>query len=764
MRYLYLLLLSSLFPLNFQAQEYSSNWEGLFSYYNISDITPANSKIYVAAQNAIFSYNTLSGETNKISTINGISGENITTIHYSSNYNLLLIGYETGLINVYDLDTEEALQVIDITEKVTIPPDKRRVNHFFEVGDQVLISTNYGISAYNLANSEFSDTYFIGNGGAQLRINEISVFDGFIYAASQGGGVRYAGLDNPNLIDFSQWQQIPGEANIKNILTFNDKLYAIGNSNSLYRIQNNSLDNSLQFNNEVKDAFAGANMLLITFNSKVEGYNAQLNQTVSFGNAASLEFEPNFSSSIIIDDQIFVGDKTEGLLNTFTSAPQSFQYLSPLGPLFNMAFNMEAIPNELWVVFGEYTATLNPYPLNSRGVSHLFNDEWINIPFEELGGARSIGEVTIDPQDSKHVFLSSYFDGLLELFDNELINLYDQDNSALPEVTPGSGDLRTNGTAFNNSGDLWIVNSLVDNGLAKLPAGSSNFELFDLTSVITDPKGSTLGLTKVVIDNAGNIYFGSSHDGVVGYQPSTQTFAEVNGDEGEGNLPDNFVSTLTLDNNNQLWIGTLRGLRVLFGPSAMFTDQDIEAQEIIILDDDNVAQELLAGITIADIEVDGNNNKWIATGSGAFYLSANGQETIFNFTTSNSPIPSNNVTDIEVDGSSGLVYIGTDKGIVAFKGTATSSQETLENVRAYPNPVRPQYAGMVTIDGLIENANVKITDIEGNLVYEDIAQGGSMQWDTRAFGKYKVASGVYLVLITSEDQVETKVSKIMIIR
>ena len=71
---------------------------------------------------------------------------------------------------------------------------------------------------------------------------------------------------------------------------------------------------------------------------------------------------------------------------------------------------------------------------------------------------------------------------------------------------------------------------------------------------------------------------------------------------------------------------------------------------------------------------------------------------------------------------------------------------------------------ILTIDGLTDDANVKITDVTGNLVYEEFASGGSIQWDTRAFGKHKVSSGVYLVLITSEDQLETQVSKIMIIR
>jgi len=101
---------------------------------------------------------------------------------------------------------------------------------------------------------------------------------------------------------------------------------------------------------------------------------------------------------------------------------------------------------------------------------------------------------------------------------------------------------------------------------------------------------------------------------------------------------------------------------------------------------------------------------------------------------------------------------------VAYNGTSTAPRDNLEGVYAFPNPVRPGFMGNVTIDGLTAKANVKITDIEGNLVFEDTSEGGSILWDTTAFGKYRVASGVYLVLITTDDALETKVSKIMIIR
>jgi hypothetical protein len=205
---------------------------------------------------------------------------------------------------------------------------------------------------------------------------------------------------------------------------------------------------------------------------------------------------------------------------------------------------------------------------------------------------------------------------------------------------------------------------------------------------------------------------------------------------------------------------------VLFNVSGFFdADADVEAQAIIIRDDEaDVGQELLESQTITDIEVDGSNNKWIATTTGVFYLSPNGQETLLNFTKDNSPLPSNNVQDIAIDDFSGTVYFATVNGLVAFNGTSTAPRDDLESVYAYPNPVRPGFQGNVTIDGLMANANVKITDIEGNLVYEENSRGGSIQWDTTAFGRYKVRSGVYLAIITSDDQLNTVVSKIMIVR
>jgi hypothetical protein len=229
-------------------------------------------------------------------------------------------------------------------------------------------------------------------------------------------------------------------------------------------------------------------------------------------------------------------------------------------------------------------------------------------------------------------------------------------------------------------------------------------------------------------------------------------------------LPFTDARALAIDNRNQLWIGTTKGLRILSDVNDFQTEDQLTTAPIIILED-NLAQELLYEQFITDIVVDGANNKWIGTAdSGLFLVSPNGQETKYHFTVNNSPLPSNIINDIDINSATGEVFIATSKGMISFKGTATIASEDLSNVYVYPNPVRPEFEGTVKIAGLLNKANIKITDIEGNLVYETTSEGGTIEWDTTAFGKYKVASGVYMIFISAQDGVETKVKKVMIIR
>ncbi len=268
----------------------------------------------------------------------------------------------------------------------------------------------------------------------------------------------------------------------------------------------------------------------------------------------------------------------------------------------------------------------------------------------------------------------------------------------------------------------------------------------------------------MLVDRNNTKWFATYLNGVVGFNENGPIYKKVTVGAESGNLPVRDVRTIAIDKNNQMWIGTRAGLRVM-PVDAFITQDQPTANPIIILDVDGVPQELLYEQFIKDIAVDGANNKWIGTAdAGVFLLSPNGQETLAYFTQQNSPLPSNTINDIEINPNTGEVFIATDKGMVSYGGVATAAKGDLSDVFVYPNPVRPGFAGTVKITNLTDNAMVKIADVAGNLVHEARSVGGTVEWDTTAFGKYKVASGVYMIFIATDDGMETKVKKVMIVR
>ena len=228
-----------------------------------------------------------------------------------------------------------------------------------------------------------------------------------------------------------------------------------------------------------------------------------------------------------------------------------------------------------------------------------------------------------------------------------------------------------------------------------------------------------------------------------------------------------------MDRNNQIWLGTLSGLVVFNSASTVFDEDIYDANPIIILDD-GIPKKLLGEQTVNTIVVDGGDNKWFGTdNAGALYTNPSGQSTLANFNSSNSPLPSNKILKISVDDSTGKVYFATDKGIVAYNSNVSPFGDVLGEVYAYPNPALSNH-NTVTIDGrngthLPKGTNVKILDVAGNLVYEtnvvegQEVQGGKVVWNKTNLAGKKVASGIYIVLLSNDDASETTSTKIAII-
>lgn len=747
------------------AQNFENEWSGYFSYTSVKSISQGNDRIFAAAENAIFTYDLSTQELSTISSINGLSGEVISTIYYSEAFGLLIIGYKNGLIEVVIDGDEDILTVVDILDKQTIPPDRKRINQFNEYNGDLYISAGFGISVFNLATLEFGDSYFIGNLGTQIEITQTAVREPYIYATSSEGGVFRAEVANDDLIDFEAWTNLVG-GNFKGIQTLNTEVYALKGNNEVYLVPESGpfiIQNS--YSENVVDFVASDAVLTISTVNKMYAYSEGFIQLGTIGSITGFEYE--LQSGLAYNDYFYMGTTEIGMLIAPFSGNLAEQIL-PDGPILNEPFAIDASPGQLWVGFGDVDVNFNPFPLSRRGISNLRDETWTNIPYEELEAAvgaevTDIVRVIINPDDSDEVYMSSYQKGLLKIDGLTPTILFNENNSPLT-VPPNLPDaeIRIYGSDFDQQGNLWFVQSRINEGLIRRST-SGGFERIDISSIIDAE--NEIALSELAVSREGYVFFGATENGLVGYNPTNESFNRIGEGIGNGNLSSNNIRALEFDNQNRLWIGSLKGLRVLYSVGSFFEDgSNTEAQAIIILDGD-VPQELLFEQSITDIEVDGSNNKWIATAtSGVFYLSSNGQETLLRFTKNNSPLPSNNIQDIAIDEVSGVVYFATKNGLVAYNGTSTAPRDNLADVYAYPNPVRPGFTGNVTIDGLTARANVKITDLEGNLVFENTSEGGSIVWDTTAFGRYRVASGVYLVLVTTKDGLETKITKIMIIR
>ncbi|QGK76527.1 two-component regulator propeller domain-containing protein [Flavobacterium sp. SLB02] len=756
--FLYVLLLL-LFQFSFAQNKLS--WQSYFSFNEIKDISEAPTAVFAASENALFSKNTTTNNIKTTTTVDGLSGQTISALYHSEGFKKTIIGYENGLMIVINEKDGSILKVVDIINK-QLPANLKKINHFMEHDGLVYVSCDFGIVQFNLTTSQFGDTYFIGDNGAEINIRQTAYFDGFIYAATSNG-IRKANSTNANLIDFNQWVLV-NSGDWSSVETLDTTLIAINSGGYIHRYNSNIFVGFLQLPQPATDMRAVNNKLFVTTPNTVFVYSNQMVLNRQIANTQVLDNTLSFTCATAIGDLLYIGTKEKGLFASTLSNVSAFENNTPPGPTKNNIFSLDVAPNVLWTVYGDYTSSYNPYPLDSYGISKYDTSGWLNLPYEDVLGAKSMTRIIVNPNNDKQVYASSFFSGLLKIEQDVPTFLYNEKNSGLESITtegPNYIDVRINGTAFDKSGNLWITNSRIKNGLKVLKT-NGQWQSYS-TAIILD-NAELASYANIAIDKNNTKWISTNREGVIGFNESTNTFKKITFGADVGNLPTADVRSVAVDTKGQLWIGTIKGLRVLSNVGSFQTESQLKANPIIIMDD-NLAQELLYEQFINVIVVDGANNKWIGTGdSGVFMVSPNGQETKYHFTINNSPLPSNVINDIKINSATGEVFIATDKGMVSFKGIATEANEDLNNAYVYPNPVRPNYSGTVKVAGLIDKANIKITDIEGNLVYETTSTGGTIEWDTTAFGRYKVASGVYMIFISAQDGGETKVKKVMIIR
>ena len=758
-----------------------SGWETYFSYNSIPSIAEGVNEIYFASYNSIFSYNIFNSQIEKFDTLNELSGDEISAFYHSENNNLIAIGYSSGFLQIINLNSNSIINIYDILNKPTIPADKKKINHFYQNGEELLISTGYGISVYDINAFEFGDTYYIGNFASMLNISSTIVDENYIYASSPDLGIFRANLES-NLIDFNSWQAIY-TGNIYELLINENNILFYDDFN-LMSIKNEEIITLSTLENEIKNVSINDSKIIIISDDNCIIYNNDLSQILNLFESET--YMTVFNDGIIKNNKTYIATEEQGVL-VIEDSDSGFSFLKPDGPLENNIFSVETLNNHTWVSFGNYTEYFNPYPLKFSGLSSYDEnlESWFNITKDSIPNqAVNLNNISINPFDNNNVFISSFHGGLIEMDNFNFTELYDNNNSGLETLLTSDSEyesIRISDIEFDENGDLWVLNSRVDNPLKSFSLDNNSWNSYDFTEIINDGFQDELGFNDIEIDDYGNKWIASLRSGLIGFNNDSgnirlrKVFSQDQSD-----MPSSYVKSIAVDNNNHLWIGTVQGLRVLYNTSNFFDASVVTTQKIVILED-GIPRELLEQQYITDIEVDGANNKWVGTiGSGVFYFSPNGQQTIYHFTKENSPLPSNNINDISVNSVNGKVYFATDRGLVSFNTGSSSSSENFSNAFVYPNPVRPEFntqLDKIKIKGLTENVNIKITDIAGNLVAEAQSNinsryrnfnleidGGTAFWNGKNLRNQNVASGVYILMLSDLESYETKILKLMIIR
>ena len=741
-------------------------YAGWSSFYSFDQITAVhygdNGQIYGVAQNSLFSYDPTANEVVPITTVNGLLGDEIDALQVTDDF--MIVGYSNGILGIHTLMDGSVILDNSIQRNLSIETKDKTI-HSFSVDDQTLyLSAGYGISMYDLSTNRFIDSYFFGTNNSAIQVNQTTLAGEFLYAATEEGLYK-ANSSDPNLVLESAWNKI-ADGQWKSVGLVNNVILGVVQSGSqviCYGLTDDVVTEYHRENGMLLGVEVTESELVLSFSNTILAFDDSLSIRSLASASGSLNGQ-RFTSATTLGNELFVGTSGGGLL---LHNPSETRVVSPSGPLMNNIFEISVLPNEeLWIAHGAFSRYYNPYPLNAYGVSHRTGGNWQNLPYSSLLGARSIVSVVPNPTNPNQVFACAMHHGLLEINDGLVTNLWNQTNSGLESLdpielneNPNYRSVRIRDVAFDSEGSMWSITSFVGKGLKKRTV-NGDWESIDLSGLI--PVNQASGYSKLVISPNDEVYFGSAFFGLIGYAEINATPVLRSIDVAD-NLPTVDVRSVALDFDDNLWIGTTEGLRVLYNASRLFTQSDISASTLILDEGGNVG-ELLANQFINAIEVDGNNQKWVATdGAGVFLFAEDGKRTLQHFTKDNSPLPTNSIRSLAYEPHSGKIYMGTPNGLVAFQGNAYAPSENLKEVEVYPNPIRPNYTGLLTVRGLQSDCVVKITDIIGNAVFETTTTGGSIQWDLRSFSGERVHSGVYLIFVTTNDGLESAVEKVMII-
>lgn len=766
-----LVALAFIFSLSSPAQIAIGEWRDHLPYNRAISVVDAGEKVYCATAFSLFYFDQADQSINRMSKVNGLSDIGISAIAWNETYNTLLIAYTNTNIDL--LKDGDIINISDIKRKQIL--GKKTINNIYFSDSLAFLACGFGIVVLDVKNVEFPEpTYFIGPEASQLDVQDITIGKDTLYAATEIG-IFKAPLDSPNLADYNEWtvdQRLLPNRNFNAITYFNNRLI------TNYHQQEYSGDTVFMYDYTTNqwarfpelDAFRKYNIktshdkLIISGQLNVYVFNEDytLSNQVYNINGSGLNAK---NATLDANAVLWIADFSRGLMRT--NDDFNADIIAPNSPFSANVFDMSLENEELWVASGGRSSGWGKIYLPD-GVFAFDNEFWNS--YNRITGYSAFDTISdmvcvvVDPNRSGHAYVGTWQEGVMEFLDGELVNIFNETNSSL-QIWPAGNYVAVSGVALDRQNNLWVVNSGATNLLSvKTPDGV--WSSFSLGSSLS---GSDAG--KLVIDSYGQKWITVRADNKLVVYTDNNTIEDPADDvtkiltnaSGNGSLPGNRIICVAQDLDDEMWLGSDEGIGVIYSPRNIFTGGNYDAQRILV-EVGGYTQYLLESEIVTAIAIDGDNRKWVGTErAGVFLLSEDGTEEIHHFTEENSPLYSNAIVDIEINGETGEVFFGTDKGIISYKSTATKPNPTNTDVVVYPNPVREGYEGVIAIKGLVTNADIKITDVSGALIYATRAEGGQAIWSGRSFDGRKASTGVYLVFATDDEGNEKMVTKILFI-
>lgn len=757
-------ILTLLSPVEIKAS--IGEWTLYQSYHNVTYCEVVGDKIYVLASGALYSYNTNDNEVRTYDKITHLSDIEITHIRYSSFIDGLVIIYKNANIDILYND-ESVYNISDFKNKIL--PNKT-INNIDIQGNTAYLSTAFGIVVLNLENLEFSNTYNL-----ELNTHCTLTYKDKIYAGTSSG--LYCCDMGKNMLDKNNWVRL-NDKSTEGICTLGGIIYCltkatgintldpdngllknIAQSSSYYRIYNNG--NEIIAPGKNKTTIIDSNKKVFTYNTSNSVHTSKKGEKYwdCKGYNGLVEYRLKENKPEIIKE-----------------------YIQPNSPIRNYCEYMKCTgAGKLLVTGGNINYFDNIFHEGTLVEYDYKNNKWINLPEDTIKSVTGYNYVNIcsvdeDPTEPGHYFASSFGYGVYEFKDGKFIKHYNHENSKIESVISGRyayAYVRVPTVKFDNEGNLWCVNSDVKNIVKVRKKDSTwvslNYKDIEYWATAVKPYFDSRGwLWLTAIQGDPGLFCAKTNN--TPFDTSDDTTKKwINKFTNQDGISYDIYQLYDIaeDKNGEIWVGTNIGIFVIDNPEKFFNDGIFKQIKIARNDGTGLADYFMSGVYIKDIEIDGANRKWIGTNSNGIYLvSADGQETIHHFTTENSPLPSDCIESIAINDITGEIFIGTDKGIVSYMGDATTPTNELEkgNIHAYPNPVRADYSGKITIVGLTYDCNVKIVDAAGYLINEGESNGGMYSWNGRNMRGEKVASGVYYVLTYNSNGKEGVATKILITR